>query len=290
MYGPGGSPDDRDHAPARDRPQGRAAHRPGRRPARATRARRARGRHRAVLGLLRAARREHGPRGAGVRGRGRGQGRGRRRVRRRSRTRSATCRTWRGRWSSWATATRRPGGPGTCRSWTRSRSAQFLERAFAVAGTPARIRVDGPMAVRLAGLFMPMAREVRRRAVPVDAAVRQRLVRVRGCVRARSSARRWTRRSRPRSTGGASGPARPVRLSRHRPEPIRDEAPHGAVGGATVGHPGRGSAWSGILGVRWIDTDHPHRHPPERGAGHPSVRDGAGRPRRDDGRDPGRPR
>jgi nucleoside-diphosphate-sugar epimerase len=37
----------------------------------------------------------------------------------------------------------------------------FLERAFMVAGLPARIRVDGPMALRLAGLFVPMVREVR---------------------------------------------------------------------------------------------------------------------------------
>jgi nucleoside-diphosphate-sugar epimerase len=36
----------------------------------------------------------------------------------------------------------------------------FMERAFAVAGSPARIRVDGPLALKLAGLFVPMAREV----------------------------------------------------------------------------------------------------------------------------------
>jgi nucleoside-diphosphate-sugar epimerase len=36
----------------------------------------------------------------------------------------------------------------------------FLERAFAVAGVPPRIRVDGPLMLRVAGLFVPMAREV----------------------------------------------------------------------------------------------------------------------------------
>jgi nucleoside-diphosphate-sugar epimerase len=36
----------------------------------------------------------------------------------------------------------------------------FLERAFAVAGMPARIRVDGPFMLKVAGLFVPMAREV----------------------------------------------------------------------------------------------------------------------------------
>ena len=36
----------------------------------------------------------------------------------------------------------------------------FLERAFAVAGMPVKIRVDGPMMLRVAGLFVPMAREV----------------------------------------------------------------------------------------------------------------------------------
>ena len=36
----------------------------------------------------------------------------------------------------------------------------FLERAFSIAGTPARIRVDGPLMLRIAGLFVPMAREV----------------------------------------------------------------------------------------------------------------------------------
>jgi nucleoside-diphosphate-sugar epimerase len=36
----------------------------------------------------------------------------------------------------------------------------FLERAFAVAGTPSRIRVDRPIVLKLAGLFVPMAREV----------------------------------------------------------------------------------------------------------------------------------
>ena len=36
----------------------------------------------------------------------------------------------------------------------------FLERAFAVAGLPVRIRVDGPLMLRVAGLFVPMAREV----------------------------------------------------------------------------------------------------------------------------------
>ena len=36
----------------------------------------------------------------------------------------------------------------------------FLERAFAVAGMPARIHVDGPTVLKIAGLFVPMAREV----------------------------------------------------------------------------------------------------------------------------------
>ena len=36
----------------------------------------------------------------------------------------------------------------------------FLERAFAVAGMPVKIRVDGPLMLKVAGLFMPMAREV----------------------------------------------------------------------------------------------------------------------------------
>ena len=36
----------------------------------------------------------------------------------------------------------------------------FLERAFAVAGMPVKIRVDGPLMLRAAGLFVPMAREV----------------------------------------------------------------------------------------------------------------------------------
>ena len=36
----------------------------------------------------------------------------------------------------------------------------FMERAFAVAGLPPKVRVDGPMMLRVAGLFMPMAREV----------------------------------------------------------------------------------------------------------------------------------
>ena len=36
----------------------------------------------------------------------------------------------------------------------------FAERAFAVAGLPPRIRIDGPLAMRVAGLFVPMAREV----------------------------------------------------------------------------------------------------------------------------------
>jgi nucleoside-diphosphate-sugar epimerase len=36
----------------------------------------------------------------------------------------------------------------------------FLERAFAVAGMEARIRVDGPSMLKVAGLFIPMAREV----------------------------------------------------------------------------------------------------------------------------------
>lgn len=36
----------------------------------------------------------------------------------------------------------------------------FLERAFAVADMPVRIRVDGALMLRIAGLFVPMAREV----------------------------------------------------------------------------------------------------------------------------------
>jgi nucleoside-diphosphate-sugar epimerase len=36
----------------------------------------------------------------------------------------------------------------------------FLERAFGVAGAPVRIRVDSPFMLRVAGLFVPMAREV----------------------------------------------------------------------------------------------------------------------------------
>ncbi len=36
----------------------------------------------------------------------------------------------------------------------------FLERAFAVAGMPPKIRVDGPFMLKVAGLFVPMAREV----------------------------------------------------------------------------------------------------------------------------------
>jgi nucleoside-diphosphate-sugar epimerase len=36
----------------------------------------------------------------------------------------------------------------------------FLERAFAVARMPAKIRVDGPFMLKVAGLFVPMAREV----------------------------------------------------------------------------------------------------------------------------------
>ena len=36
----------------------------------------------------------------------------------------------------------------------------FLERAFAVAGLPVRIRVDRPFTLKVAGLFVPMAREV----------------------------------------------------------------------------------------------------------------------------------
>ena len=36
----------------------------------------------------------------------------------------------------------------------------LMERAAAIAGVPAKVRVDGPLALRLAGLFVPMAREV----------------------------------------------------------------------------------------------------------------------------------
>lgn len=36
----------------------------------------------------------------------------------------------------------------------------FMERAAAVAGVPAKVRVDGPLMLKLAGLFVPMAREV----------------------------------------------------------------------------------------------------------------------------------
>jgi nucleoside-diphosphate-sugar epimerase len=36
----------------------------------------------------------------------------------------------------------------------------FMERSFAVAGLPVKVHVDGPMTLRVAGLFMPMAREV----------------------------------------------------------------------------------------------------------------------------------
>lgn len=36
----------------------------------------------------------------------------------------------------------------------------LMERAFAAAGLPAKVRVDGPLALKVAGLFMPMAREV----------------------------------------------------------------------------------------------------------------------------------
>jgi nucleoside-diphosphate-sugar epimerase len=36
----------------------------------------------------------------------------------------------------------------------------FLERAFVVAGLPVKIRVDGPWMLKVAGLFVPMAREV----------------------------------------------------------------------------------------------------------------------------------
>ncbi|MEI7745703.1 MAG: NAD-dependent epimerase/dehydratase family protein [Chloroflexota bacterium] len=36
----------------------------------------------------------------------------------------------------------------------------FLERAAKVAGVPPKLHVDGPLTLRIAGLFMPMAREV----------------------------------------------------------------------------------------------------------------------------------
>jgi nucleoside-diphosphate-sugar epimerase len=36
----------------------------------------------------------------------------------------------------------------------------LMERAASAAGVPAKVRVDGPLALRLAGLFVPMAREV----------------------------------------------------------------------------------------------------------------------------------
>ena len=36
----------------------------------------------------------------------------------------------------------------------------LMERAAAIAGAAAKVRVDGPLALRLAGLFVPMAREV----------------------------------------------------------------------------------------------------------------------------------
>jgi hypothetical protein len=36
----------------------------------------------------------------------------------------------------------------------------LMGRAFAVAGLAPRVRVDGPLAPRAAGLFVPMAREV----------------------------------------------------------------------------------------------------------------------------------
>jgi len=36
----------------------------------------------------------------------------------------------------------------------------FVERAFSVAGMPVRIRVDSPLMLKFAGLFVPMAREV----------------------------------------------------------------------------------------------------------------------------------
>jgi nucleoside-diphosphate-sugar epimerase len=35
-----------------------------------------------------------------------------------------------------------------------------MERAFAVAGLPPKVRVDGPILLKVAGLFVPMAREV----------------------------------------------------------------------------------------------------------------------------------
>ncbi|HYO43628.1 MAG TPA: NAD-dependent epimerase/dehydratase family protein [Candidatus Limnocylindrales bacterium] len=37
----------------------------------------------------------------------------------------------------------------------------LMERAAAVAGVPAKVRVDGPLALTFAGLFVPMVREVR---------------------------------------------------------------------------------------------------------------------------------
>ena len=36
---------------------------------------------------------------------------------------------------------------------------EFLDRLYAVLGAPARIRVDGPLTVRLAGIFIPTVRE-----------------------------------------------------------------------------------------------------------------------------------
>lgn len=36
----------------------------------------------------------------------------------------------------------------------------LMERAFRIAGLPPKVRVDGPLALRVAGLFVPMAREV----------------------------------------------------------------------------------------------------------------------------------
>jgi hypothetical protein len=37
--------------------------------------------------------------------------------------------------------------------------SQFLDQLFAVLGVPARVRVDGPLTIRLAGIFIPTVRE-----------------------------------------------------------------------------------------------------------------------------------
>jgi nucleoside-diphosphate-sugar epimerase len=38
---------------------------------------------------------------------------------------------------------------------------ELMERAASIAGVVPKVRVDGPLALRLAGLFVPMAREAR---------------------------------------------------------------------------------------------------------------------------------